>query len=225
MRKLLIGIIAVFVGFIALSQLFLPMLAQGMISSRIKELAQSESVTVNVKKFPAFCLLAGQLDEVDIRADNSVLGDVPVSELTLKGTKVVIPVSKITSAFEIESAEALEMTGVFTEENLALLLKNKVDKLNNVTVAITTELITAKGEMKIAGKTAELLLEGKVEADGDSIVFLPSRIEVKNSRLGKFAMGLLGELELLDFKSLKLPVRLHEVVLEQGFARVIAKRR
>ena len=57
--SVLIGIVVLLAAF---SQLILPGIIGGNLASRIKDAAQAENVTADIKAMPGFMLLAGRMD-------------------------------------------------------------------------------------------------------------------------------------------------------------------
>ena len=211
------------VAFFGLTQLLLPPLAGGLIEMRLKELTHTQEVKAMATSTPAIRMLMGDVGEVKIRTHNALLGDVKVSELTLDGEGVNIPFMELKTGFKINGARRLIMTGTFTNEDLSYLIEKRFDSLKNVKVEIKPDLIRATGELSLGGK-AEVMLEGKVFSEKQSIYFHMTRFHVKNSLLGKLGGSLFGDIEILDFNKLKLPVELDKVEQEDGRARVVASR-
>ena len=217
----LLGIVLL-IGFVV-SQLFLVPIAEATIESRIKSAAHAEKVEVEASAVPSVMLLFGEFGDINIKVKNAMLGDVRVSELSLDGKNVSLPM-RMPDGFEINKADKLELTGIFSDEDLQYLIGKKVERLENIKVEIKPDIVKASGILKIAGRKAEINIEGKLLTDMNSIYFRMSSFHVRNSLLGSLAGSLFGDIELLDFNRLKLPVQLDEVIQENGFARVVASK-
>lgn len=223
MKKYVMLFCALVVIFFVGSQLFLVPIAEATIESRIKTAAQAEKVEVDASADPSFMLLLGEIGDIDIKVKNAMLGDVRVSEMALKGKNVSLPL-RMPDGFAINSADVLEVIGTFTEEDLQYLIGKKIDRLENVKVEIAPQLVKITGILKLAGRKAEINLEGKLLADMNSIYFRMSTFHVRNSLLGSLAGSFFGDFELLDFNRLKLPVQLDDVIQENGLAKVTASK-
>ena len=79
------------------------------------------------------------------------------------------------------------MTGVFSDKDLEYLIEKKTNKVKDVKVEITPQKIRATGDVKIAGRMANVVLEGNVLADGSGVYFRMSSVKITNSILGKLS--------------------------------------
>lgn len=221
-KYLLMFFIILVVAFVG-SQFLLVPIAEATLESRIKTAAQAEKVDVEASSTPSVLLLFGEIGDIDIKVKNAMLGDVRVSEMTLKGENVSVPL-RMPDGFEISKADKLELTGLFTNEDLKYLIGKKVERLENVKVEISPQLVKASGILKVAGRKAEINIEGNLLIDMNSIYFRMSSFHVRNSLLGSLAGSFIGDIELLDFNKLKLPVELDDVIQQKGSAKVLASK-
>ena len=60
------------------------------------------------------------------------------------------------------SNKELKLTGTVSAESLRDLLARRVDKLDNIEVALDEEGVHATAQAKIFGRKADILLEGKI---------------------------------------------------------------
>ena len=68
---------------IVFSQFFLVPIMEKTAETRLKNATQASTATVSLQTMPAALMLLGQLDTVDMKAENAMLGQVRVQELTL----------------------------------------------------------------------------------------------------------------------------------------------
>ena len=70
---------------IVFSQVALPPIAVRTMESRLASVSQAKSVQVHLQTTPAILILLGQLDQLDITAEQAMLGQVRVDSLRLSG--------------------------------------------------------------------------------------------------------------------------------------------
>lgn len=218
MRKTLTIFCLLFIMLLGLSQMFLPSVAEKTLESRLGEALKTERVTAKVSGGPAILLLFGHFAHVDLTAENALLGDVRVTKATLTGKAVDLSIDGLTRGkFAVKNAADLRVDALVTAEDLADLLRRKVDRLQTVTVVITPELILMDGQAKIFGQTADIHIEGKVLEDDGSILFHMTRLDIKNALLGRAITGnFFGDIEMMDLRRLDLPVTLDTVEQKSG---------
>lgn len=207
--------------FMGLSQILLPPIAARTIESRLSLALKTDAVTAHVSGVPALLLLFGHIGHVEVAAEKAMLGEVRAARVTLVGDGVELPVDRLTQGdFSVRGAERLRIDARVTAEDLADLLRRKVDKAQNITVEITPELVLMNGQVKIFGQTADIHIEGKILEENNSIWFRMTRLDIKNALLGRAVTGnFFGDIELVDFERLHLPVTLDSV--RQGAGEVL----
>ena len=218
MRKTLTIFCLLFIMLLGLSQTFLPSVAEKTLESRLGEALKTERVTAKGSGGPAILLLFGHFAHVDLTAENALLGDVRVTKATLTGKAVDLSIDGLTRGkFAVKNAADLRVDALVTADDLADLLRRKVDRLQTVTVVITPELIFMNGQAKIFGQTADIHIEGKVLEDDNSILFHMTRLDIKNALLGRAITGnFFGDIEMMDLRRLDLPVTLDAIEQKSG---------
>ena len=222
MRKTFTVVIAILLLLAAFSQLIIPGLVQQTMATRIKDATQAESVSVKVDTVPGAMLLAGQLDKVNIEAHKAVIGQIRVEKLTLLGENVRCDMSALDSrdGSAVQSADKLELTGIITQEALQELLVRKLEKLDNIQTTMDREKLTATGEFKLLGRTAQVNLEGIVFAENGGVYFHMTHLDIRNAVLGKAVIGnFFGDILLFDLQS--MPVKAEVDYIEQAEGQVI----
>ena len=140
-----------------------------------------------------------------------MLGQVRVQELTLKGRNVGVDLSNLDAkdGSAVRRADSLELTGVITADNLADLLKRKVDKVQDIQVTITPQAVTATGKVKIAGRQADIHLEGVLFDDDGSVYFRMIGISY-DPKIDRF-LEYIGEKAVGDLQKISLEELMGEV--------------
>ena len=221
MRKTLTILGLILIILVGLSQLLLPPIAEKTLESRLAAALKTDRITAQVSGIPALFLLFGHIGHVDLSAEDAMLGEVRAARVVLSGDGVNMPLDRLTQGeFVVTRADRLRIDARVTAEDLADFLQRKVDKVQNVTVEITPELVLMNGQAKIFGQMADIHIEGKVLEENNSLWFRMTRLDIKNALLGRALTGnFFGDIELVDFQRLHLPVELDTV--RQGEGEVI----
>lgn len=226
MRKGLTIFSLILIILIVFSQLLLPTIAAKTLQSRLTMVSKARAMQVQVSAMPAVLLLFGQIDQLDIAAEQAMLGQVRVDSLRLTGRNVSLPVDVMVSGqLAVRAADELNLSAVVTADDLLELLQRKVDKLQNAEVTIAPELITVSGQAKILGRMADIRMEGQVLEEDGNIYFRMTKLDIKNAILGKALLGnFFGDIMLVDLKKLSLPVELDDVLQQDGQVVLTASR-
>lgn len=197
----------------------LPALATGALKARIVNKLATDDVTVNIHQSPAALMLLGRFDHLEAVAHQGKIGQVYVKELTLTGDDVVLNTRSLYSdgQLTVDRAKSLELKGIIDEENLREVLARKIDKVENVQVAIDPDGVLVTANAKIFGRTADIELAGTIVEDSGSLYFLMTRLDIKNTRLGTARLGdLFGNIQLAAAGSLPLGLRVKNVDMGHG---------
>ena len=226
MRKGLTIFSLILIILIVFSQLLLPTIAAKTLQSRLTMASKARAMQVQVSAMPAVLLLFGQIDQLDIAAEQAMLGQVRVDSLKLTGRNVSLPVDVMVSGqLAVRAADELNLSADVTADDLLELLQRKVDKLQNAEVTIAPELITVSGQAKILGRMADIRMEGQVLEEDGNIYFRMTKLDIKNAILGKALLGnFFGDIMLVDLKKLSLPVELDDVLQQDGQVVLTASR-
>lgn len=205
----------------------LPGIAQRNLQHKVAALTQAESTEVTLETSPALLLLMGQADHVDIRAENALLGQVRVSELSLTGDNVGFDFGNLDAqdGSAVRRADRLNLQAVVSADNLKDLIQRKVDKIENIDVTISPEKITVTGQAKIMGRMADIRIEGTVLEENSSIYFRMSSLSIKNAIVGKAVLGnFFGDILLTNLHALPFKAELDDVVQKDGEVVITASR-
>lgn len=197
----------------------LPALATGALKARIVNKLATDDVTVNIHQSPAALMLVGRLDHLEAVAHQGKIGQVYVKELTLTGDDVVLNTRSLYSdgQLTVDRAKSLELKGIIDEENLREVLARKIDKVENVQVAIDPNGVLVTANAKIFGRTADIELAGTIVEDSGSLYFQMTRLDIRNTRLGTARLGdLFGNIQLAAAASLPLGLRVKNVDMGHG---------
>lgn len=226
MRRFLIVLAAVLAVLAAFSQLVLPGLLEKRLGSSIRSVLQAENVTVDMEAMPGMRLLAGHADSIDIVADKARLGDIQVEKLTLYGEDVQADFSALEKrdGSAIRSAGKLELTGTITQQALQEMLEKKLDKVENLHAVMDRDKLTASGQVKLMGRTADIHLEGRVLAKDGGLYFHMTQLDIRNAVFGQAVLGnFFGDILLFDMGSSPVRAEIEDVEQHDGYVVIKAK--
>lgn len=227
-------LLAILIGFL---EFVLPKTLSGILEEQITNSTGAQAVNLDLSSSPNFKIAAGIIDKIHGTASSGRLGEIDFKELSLDGEKISLDVKELLFPEKeiptkdrmnkiLQSAEKLEMHGIITEEDLKSYIATKVDRLENAEVKISPEEISATGQVKIMGRTADVDLAGKFIADDGDIYFQMTRLNVRNALLRHVSLDrFLGDVKILESEKLPLGMKFDSVELREGEAVIAAVRK
>lgn len=179
----------------------------------------AESAEVTVESTPGILFLLGQIDTLKIDAKGLRIGDLRMERVQLKGSGVHFSSRDLFLDHRVHliSVEDLKLTGVVSEDALRNLLAKRIDKLDNIKVTIDEDGVHATAEVKIFGRMADVVLEGKIVEDAQALYFHMTRLDIKNALIGKANLGdIFGDIQIAKLDALPLKTRIESVEHRKG---------
>ena len=206
MRKIFVSLIFIIVVALLGATYILPGYISKQISERVSKNLQTESVQATVDSTPSFKLLSGQIDVLDIQANDVKLDKVNMTKLSVEGQDLQISVQDLLLArhLVITSAKNLVIKGVIDESALTKLLSEKVDKFSDIAVTINPDYIEAVGKISFLGQEATIHVKGNVVLDGKNLFFRVTDAETQNSLFGKIGISITKDVLLASADKLPL---------------------
>ena len=226
MRRFCVVLAAALVLAAAFSQLVLPGLMENRLGNSIRSALQAENVTVDLAAMPGLRLLSGHADSIDIVVDKAQLGDIQVEKLTLHGENVQADFSALDKhdGSAIRSADSLELTGMITQQALQEMLEKKLDKVENLEAVVDMDKLTASGQVKLIGRTADIHLEGRVLARDGGLYFHMTQLDIRNAVFGQAVLGnFFGDILLFDLYSSPVRAEIEDVEQHDGYVVIRAR--
>ncbi|EGO62311.1 DUF2993 domain-containing protein [Acetonema longum] len=223
-KRLLAGLllIALFLGTMTL---WLPAVVSQTVAQGMKGILHSEQAAAQVTKEPAFLMLKGQFDSVQIQARDARMDKVAFSEIQARLEGLQLDVGDLLKrrAVVIRSLSKASITAALSEAELARHLNQAVKGVRGATVKVS------KGKVEVAGSFSlgslarmTVALEGKVVADRDTIKFVTEKFLLNNASLGNIGGSVLTEIPIMNSKAFPFGVTVREVVMEEGRVLVYA---
>ena len=226
MRRFCVVLAAALVLAAAFSQLVLPGLMENRLGNSVRSALPSENVTVDLAAMPGLRLLSGHADSIDIVVDKAQLGDIQVEKLTLHGENVQADFSALDKhdGSAIRSADSLELTGMITQQALQEMLEKKLDKVENLEAVMDRDKLTASGQVKLIGRTADIHLEGRVLARDGGLYFHMTQLDIRNAVFGQAVLGnFFGDILLFDLYSSPVRAEIEDVEQHDGYVVIRAR--
>lgn len=179
----------------------------------------AESAEVTVESTPGILFLLGQIDTLKIDVKGLRIGDLRMERVQLTGSGVHFSSRDLFLDHRVHliSAEDLKLTGVVSEDALRNLLAKRIDKLDNIKVTIDEDGVHATAEVKIFGRMADVVLEGKIVEDAQALYFHMTRLDIKNALIGKANLGdIFGDIQIAKLDTLPLKTRIESVEHRKG---------
>lgn len=206
MRKIFIGLIFIVIIALVGATYILPNYISNQVSDRVAKNLQTENVKATIDSTPGFKLLFGEIDTLDIQAENVKLDKVNLTNLTVQGNDIKISLQDLLLArhLVINSAQNLKITGVINESDLTKLLNEKVDKVTDIVVKINPDDVEAVGEISFLGQKATIHVKGNIVLDGKNLLFRVTDAETQNSLFGKIGISITKDIFLASADKLPL---------------------
>ena len=179
----------------------------------------AESAEVTLDSTPGILFLLGQIDTLKIDAKGLRIGDLRMERVQLTGSGVHFSSRELFLDHRVHliSAEDLKLTGAVSEDALRNLLAKRIDKLDNIKVTIDEDGVHATAEVKIFGRMADVVLEGKIVEDAQALYFHMTRLDIKNALIGKANLGdIFGDIQIAKLDALPLKTRIESVEHRKG---------
>ena len=218
MKKFLMIVGLLFLLLVGLVEAVLPRIGSGALDMAIRNALKTDTVEVNARTFPACMMLFGRIGNIDVEAENGMLGHLRAAKLTLHGEGVQMPPDVLVNHnFAVTGADVLTLTGVVTADNLAEYLNNDVKEINDAKVTITKEQVLADATTKVMGRTADVHIEGVFFIEDNKICLRLTNVKVKKVFFGRdLTANFFERIDIYDFNRLNMPVELDEAVHEDG---------
>ena len=219
---LLLGVI---VGVLIIGDLILPDLVSSYAMQSLKELTNSQSVTVQAKKTPAIMMLAGKFDQVTVDAVNAKVDKITLSSMHAELNHAQVDMTALLTErqFAVQSVDDLTMTGTVSQAELARFLDANVKGSHNAEVVITPDKMTMSTHLAVGSLIQVVItLEGKVVSDGQTLKFVTQRFLLNNTPVGNIGGAMLTEIPLLDLKKLPFGTTIQDIQLQDGQIMIVA---
>ena len=200
-------------------EMVLPTVVSHLVAQGMVKVTQSDNVTATLEKRPAFLMLGGSFDGVQLAACNVKTGRIAFHEMQVNLQQVQLNMGKLISQRQVEFQKLgdIQVRAVITQEEIARYLNQSVKGVKNAQVTITPEKVRAASGFSLGGfMNVNIGLEGHIAGDGQRIKFVTERFFVNNLQTGSISGATLTEIPLVDLNKLPFQVGVRSIVLEEG---------
>ena len=227
MKKFLTLITFLVIVLLVILEIILPRTVENILQEQITNSTAAQEVDIDLSSSPNAKIALGEIDKVHAAASQGRIGEIDFTNLSLDGEniqldmrEILFPSAELSDKERtdkiLKSVGKLELHGVIGAEDLKSFIAKKVDKLENAEIKISPEEISATGQIKIMGRTADVDVAGIFIADGGDVYFSVTRLNVKNALLRHVNLErFLGEVKILDSAKLPLNLKFDSVELRE----------
>lgn len=236
MNKFLAALLILAIVLIAAFEIILPRTVANILKEQVIKSTHAQEVEISISSSPNAKIALGQVDKIHATASAGDIGDVEFQALTLDGEKINVDVQELLFPSQnltanqrtekiLKSAGHVELNGIVTQDGLKNFIEKKVDQLDNAAIKITPQEVTAKGQIKVMGKTADVDIAGSFFLDEDDIFFRATRLDVRNTLLRHVQIDrYLGDIKILQSETLPLNLKFSSVQMRDGDVLITAVR-
>ena len=236
MNKILAALLILAIVLIAAFEIILPRTVSSILKDQVIKSTHAQEVEISLESSPNAKIALGQVDKIHASASAGEIGDVEFNALTLDGEKISVDVQELLFPSQnltakqrtekiLKSAEHVELNGIVTQDGLKNFIEKKVDQLDDAEIKITPQEVTAKGQIKFMGKTADVDIAGSFFLDDDDIYFRATRLNVKNTLVRHVQIDrYLGDIKILQSETLPLNLKFSSVQMRDGDILITAVR-
>ena len=207
--------------------LVFPWLARSAVQTRLGRNLSTRDVQVNMDSTPSALMMLGRVDRLNAVIHQAKAGQICLKELTIDGRDIRLDIPGLIggAGIPVQSAGSLTLKGFVDEEGLRDVIERKVDHVEHVQVHITREKVLVTADAKLAGRVADIAMEGQVAEENGALYFLMTRLDLKNTRLGTARLGdLFGNIQLAAPNKMPLGLNVRSVVQTDGAIIITADR-
>ena len=231
MRRVLILSVALFIALALVVELLLPaVVARGVAAGLDKIIGPGETVSVQLKSYPALKMLTGRVDQVTVETTNVQAAGLVIDQLTATIDQVSVNLRTLLTKRQIQSTKSssLDVKLTISEQNLKQYVLANVKGVKEPRLTIEPGKVTAGGYLTFNGKDYFVIGDGRfVIKDGRKIGLELTGLKVDDQAIpagliGK-VMEILGGTDLfIDMTKFPIPLEAKEVQMNKGSLVIIA---
>ena len=235
--KKVFGVLLVLAIVLAVAmEVVLPRFVSGMLKDLVVNSTHATQAEISLSSSPNAKIVLGDVQKVYGTATACEIGDLEFQALTVDGEKVQVDVPEILFPSQnltdkqrtekiLKSAKKIEVSGIVTEDGLKKFIENKVDDMENISVKITPQEVTAVGKVKFMGRDADVDVAGMFVVDDGSIYFRATKLDFKNTLVRNVQIDrFLGDVKVLDSSTLPLGLKFSSVQMRDGDILITAEK-
>lgn len=226
MRALLIGLLTVMVALLAGTEALLPPFLAARVADGLAASLGSAAVEVQMRSFPAYRMLAGDVDRMTVTVSGVEVDGLAVESLRLQAAGVHLDVAGLLrgqvggGGWPLTEHGAATVEAVVTETALKEWVRAQLPEQVDVQVKVGTAGVELRGRTTVLGIAMDVAVLGRVEpsADGSQLVFVPETVSVGGQALADWVAQGIREMykAAVDLNAAPVPLVVEEVVHQPG---------
>lgn len=203
----------------ALLEAVLPPAVNGALEASLAERLQTPQVRAVASGRPALFWLGGPIPRLQVAASGGQVERLPFQDLSLElqGARLDWAALLSQRRVALTAPEALTARLVLNEADVAALLRQQVDGLEQVQVRFDEEGLLLQGSYSLGGVlTVPLETRGRLESDGETVRFVPAQFKVGGRTVRQLNAISGAGLVLLDARRLPVPLAIRGLRSGEG---------
>ena len=203
-------------------QLLLPGAMERRIEAGIvRSFGDVKFVRADVRAFPAFVLLGGRVDSINLDVRRATLGDLTVDAILLDGRNLRVDMPRLLGGggVAVRSAETLNATFVIAEDDLNRYFWERVNQSQFFRVALERGRAVLTGRLNLLGRELDVTVSGAFRVDGPTTVtFLPEAVTVEETRIPQVLLDVIARewTIALELNREAIPLEITDFLVEDG---------
>lgn len=213
---------ALALAFLAATQLLLPGLVEDRIAEGLRRsFGDVKIVRAKVSAYPAYHLLQGRIDSVNLDLRRVAIGDLVVDAVLLDGRNVRLDMGRLVAGegVRVTDADALRGTFVIAEDDLNEYFWARFNQSRFFRVALDRGQAVLTGNMHVLGRDLAVRVAGEFRVgDRTSVSFVPSEVKVQNATVPQIFLDLIAKewAVSLELDQDAIPLVVEDLLVEDG---------
>lgn len=211
--NIIILILLVIVGM----EVFLPSWAENNILTIIeKETGGIEEINLKVRTFPAFKILFGRVDRVEVEGKGLIIEDLYLDSFFGEFTNVILQKEEILG-------DNTDLMIIIKEKSINNFISKHYPDLSQFQISLNPEQALLQGDIRFFETNINMQLTGKLDIiEFNKIAFRPENIKVERFSLGSaLFQDLIKDMGFVfDLNRFNLPLKVEDVLISSGEIRL-----
>lgn len=221
MRSAILTLAVVVALLFAATQMFVPSFLENRLAESLLVLGNGAPVQVHMSSFPAWRMLTGSVERLDVTAANFPVGDLRVDDLQLRARGLDVDVGRLLKGepLPIRRSRQFSVRAAVTAAELARYVNEENAFPGEVQVEVSPGGVQLRGHMALLNNVVPVTVTGRFEARPPTfIAFIVEDVEVQGASLPAFMVTVIKETYTvrLDLSDGPLPLYVDDVVHEAG---------
>ncbi len=213
---------ALALGILVATQLLLP----GIVENRLVEglrrsFGDVKIIRAEVSAYPAYQMLSGKIDSVNLDLRRVAFGDLVVDAVLLDGRNIKLDMGRLVAGegVRVTDADLLRGTFVIAEDDLNEYFWKRFNQSRFFRVALDRGRAVLTGNMNVLGRDLAVRVAGEFRVGGGTTVaFVPREVKVENTTVPPLFLDLIAKewAVSLELDQEAIPMIVEDLLVEDG---------